>query len=307
MMSDIDELLAELTQPRQDPTPPKGPSVRAAETTGARRRPSIWWFAAGLALLTILLGGLAALAAGGDESTISGSGDRRPTPTGASAATTTGPTASVAALAGPATKAVGSSPVDTTAAPSDTGDAPADPPADKNPQGAVRYVTISGLGQVTLRGEVPTRAAGDALVANLVTATGGPVLDELTVTPTAPADTAVAVYLPDRLLFDFNSIEIGPADLRQLDLTARLLAAFPDLTVRVVARTDATGSDDLNLRVADLRATAVCNYLLSIGASPTQIVLDPVGEADEPHDEQDDDDATTDRHVELVIEGTLRG
>ncbi len=129
----------------------------------------------------------------------------------------------------------------------------------------------------------------------------------LTVAPTAPADTAVAVYLPDRLLFDFNSIEVGPADLPQLDLAARLLAAFPQLTIRVVARTDATGSDDLNLQVANLRATAVCNYLLSIGASPSQIVLDPVGEADEPHDEPDDEDAATDRHVELVIEGALRG
>lgn len=306
-MSDIDELLAELTQPRPGSAPPDGPSAPAAETAGPHRRRSAWWLAAGLALIVVLLGGLAALAAiGGDESPAGETTDGPPVAAERTAATEAEPTPSVASPAGPASM-IGSPPTDTVAAPAGGGGTAPQATADENPQGAVRYVTISGRGQVTLRGEVPTRAAGDALVANLVTATGGPVLDELTVTPTAPADTAVAVYLPDRLLFDFNSIEIGPADLRQLDLTARLLAAFPDLTVRVVARTDATGSDDLNLRVADLRATAVCNYLLSIGASPTQIVLDPVGEADEPHDEQDDDDATTDRHVELVIEGTLRG
>ncbi len=305
-MSDIDELLAELTQPRPESAPPEGPSAPAAETAGPRRRRSVWWLAAGLALMVVLLGGLAAMAIGGDESAAGESTDGPSVAAERPAATKAEPTPSVASPAGPAST-IGSPPADTVAAPAGGDGTAPQATGGENPQGAVRYVSISDRGQVTLRGEVPTRAAGDALVANLATATGGPVRDELTVTPTAPADTAVAVYLPDRLLFDFNSIEIGPADLDQLDLTARLLAAFPDLTVRVVARTDATGSDDLNLRVADLRATAVCNYLLSVGASPSQIVLDPIGEADEPHDELDDEDATTDRHVELVIDGTIRG
>lgn len=304
-MSDIDELLAELTQSRPDSAPPEEPSAPLAKTAEQRRRRSVWWLAAGLAVAAILLGGLAALATGGDDSATGETTDGPSVATGRSGATEPEPTPSVATPAGPAAT-IGSSPVDTTVAASDKNSTAPEATAGENPQGAIRYVTISG-GQVTVRGETPTRAVGDALVANVTAVAGGPVVDELTVVPTAPADTAVAVYLPDRLLFDFNSIEIGPADLRQLDLTARLLAAFPDLTLQVVARTDATGSDDLNLRVADLRATAVCNYLLSIGASPSQIVLDPVGEADEPHDEPDDDDAATDRHVELVIEGTLRG
>ncbi len=305
-MSDIDDLLAELTHPRPDPTPPEGPSVPGAETA-ERRRPWIWWLAAGLALLVVLLGGLAALAADGDESTTSDTGERPTAAAVVSATTTAEPTATptVAAPAGPAAT-IGSSPVDPTQPPPDEVEAPAATTAAENPQGAVRYVTISG-GQVTLRGQAPTRAVGDALVATLATATGGSVVDQLAIVPGSPADTAVAVYLPDRLLFDLNSIEVGSGDLGQLDLTARLLAAFPDLTVRVVARTDAKGSYDLNLQVANLRATAVCNYLLSVGASPSQIELDPVGEADEPHDEAADIDADTDRHVELVIEGTLRG
>lgn len=293
-MSDIDELLAELTQPRPASAPPEVPPTPAPETAGSPRRRSVWWLAAGLALMVVLLSGLAALAIGGDESA---TGETTVGPSvgeGRSGTTDTAPTPSVATPAEP----TAATPETSTTAPQAT--------AGENRQGAVRYVTITS-GQVTVRGEAPTRAIADALVATVAAATGGPVVDELTVAPTAPADTAVAVYLPDRLLFDFNSIEVDPAGLRQLDLTARLLAAFPQLTVRVVARTDATGSDDLNLRVADLRATAVCNYLLSIGASPSQIVLDPVGEADEPHDEPDDDDAALDRHVELVIDGTLRG
>lgn len=302
-MSDIDELLAELTQPRPDSAPPEDTS--AVETAGLRRRRSIWWLAAGLALLAVALGGLAALTIGGDDSATGETTGGPSVAAGRPAATEAEPTPSVAPPAGPA-PTIGSSPSDTATDSAGGGGAAPPPTAGENPQGAVRYVTISG-GQVTLRGETPTRAVADALVATMTAATGGPVVDALAVVPTAPADTAVAVYLPDRLLFDFNSIEVGPADLRQLDLTARLLAAFPQLTVRVVARTDATGSDDLNLRVADLRATAVCNYLLSIGASPGQIALEPVGEADEPHDEPDDEDAATDRHVELVIDGTLRG
>lgn len=293
-MSDIDELLAELTQPRPASAPPEVPPTPAPETAGSPRRRSVWWLAAGLALLVVLLGGLAALAIGGDESATGETTDAPSVGAGRSGTTDTAPTPSVATSAGPTATTPGTS----TTAPQAT--------AGENPQGAVRYVTIAG-GQVTVRGEAPTRAVADALVANVTAAIGGPVVDELTVAATAPADTAVAVYLPDRLLFDFNSIEVGPADLPQLDLAARLLAAFPQLTIRVVARTDATGSDDLNLQVANLRATAVCNYLLSIGASPSQIVLDPVGEADEPHDEPDDEDAATDRHVELVIEGALRG
>lgn len=305
-MSDIDELLAELTQPRPDSAPPEDPSAPSpVNTAGPGRRRSIWWIAAGLALLAVLLGGLAALAAGGDDSATGEATDGPSVAAERPAATEAGPTPSVAPPAGPAAT-IGSSPADTATTAADGGGAAPKATAEENPLGAVRYVTISH-GQVTLRGETPTRAVADALVATMTAATGGPVVDELTVAPTAPADTAVAVYLPDRLLFDFNSIEVGPADLQQLDLTARLLAAFPQLTVRVVARTDATGSDELNLRVANLRATAVCNYLLSIGASPSQIALEPMGEADEPHDESDDGDAATDRHVELVIDGALRG
>ncbi|MEZ5412351.1 MAG: OmpA family protein [Acidimicrobiales bacterium] len=303
-MSDIDDLLAELTQSRPDPASPGHTSVPPEKATGHGGRPLILWLAAGLALLAVAVGGLVALGAGSGDSATDAAGDERSVPLGAS--TSARSASGQPGDAGPVAT-IGSAPVATTPASAGEGvPAPTTTTPGENPQGAVRYVTVSG-GQVTVRGEAPTRAVGDALVASVTAAAGGPVVDQLAIVPTAPADTAVAVYLPDRLLFDFNSIEVGAADLWQLDVAARLLAAFPELTVRVVARTDATGSDDLNLRVADLRATAVCNYLLSIGASPSQIELDPVGEADEPHDEADDHDAAADRHVELVVEGTLRG
>ncbi len=294
-MTDIDDLLQELTgTPR--PETPAAPVPPLAGRPRPDRPGWLGWVAVGgLALLVLAVAAAAALWKAGD-----GDGSSA---VGSEAATTLGAAASLAPASSASTAPAAPGPVaSSTTAPASPAAGGTDPA--ENPQGAVRYAVASG-GRITLRGEAPDRATADRLMTEVTAATGMPVADELRIVGSAPAATALPVYFADPILFGFNSIEVAPGDLWQLDVATRLLAAQPDLKLHVVAHTDATGTDAQNIEVAEQRATAVCNYLLSIGAQPGQIVLDPVGEAAEQHDGAVDADA--DRNVQLVVEGSLAG
>lgn len=162
-------------------------------------------------------------------------------------------------------------------------------------------------GKLYLSGSVPSEEVG-ALIEERAGAVVGPdnVINEYVIDPTVVIEqgSSAPLYVEDVVLFEFNSIEVAQPFLPILDLGTLLLRQNPQASVTVVTRTDAVGSEEVNLDVSTKRAQAVINYWLGKGVNPSQINADPRGEegASESDDEQT---AALNRRAEFIITGLL--
>lgn len=166
---------------------------------------------------------------------------------------------------------------------------------------------IFRAGKVYLTGSVPSEEVGQ-LIEEKAAAVLGPdnVVNEYVIDPSVVIEpgSSAPLYVEDVVLFEFNSIEVAQAFLPILDLGTLLLRQNPQASVTVVTRTDAIGSEEVNLDVSTKRAQAVINYWLGKGVNPDQINADPRGEegASENDDEQT---AALNRRAEFIISGLL--
>lgn len=162
-------------------------------------------------------------------------------------------------------------------------------------------------GKVYLSGAVPSEEIGAAIVAKAEAVVGpGNVINEYTIDPSTTIEpgSSAPLYVEDVVLFEFNSVEVATPFLPILDLGTLLLRQNPQASVTVVTRTDAVGSEEVNLEVARRRAQAVINYWLGQGVNPDQIVADPRGEEGASEDD-DAETAARQRRAEFIITGLL--
>ncbi len=162
-------------------------------------------------------------------------------------------------------------------------------------------------GKVYLSGTVPSEEVGQ-IIEQKAAAVVGPdnVVNEYEIDPAAviePGESA-PIFVEDVVLFGFNSIEIAPPFLPILDLGVLLLSQNPQASVTVITRTDAVGSEEVNLEVATRRAQSVVDYWLSKGVDRDQIKTDPRGE-ELASDSDDAETAALNRRAEFVITGLL--
>lgn len=162
-------------------------------------------------------------------------------------------------------------------------------------------------GQVYLTGAVPSEEVADLIVERAAAVVGPDnVINEYTIDPTVtiqPGESA-PLYVEDVILFEFNSVEIASPFLPILDLGTLLLRQNPQASVTVVTRTDAVGSEEVNLEVSQRRAQAVINYWLGQGVNRDQILADPRGEEGASEDD-DAETAAKQRRAEFIITGLL--
>lgn len=162
-------------------------------------------------------------------------------------------------------------------------------------------------GKVYLTGAVPSEEIAAVIVAKAEAVVGpGNVINEYEIDPSTtiqPGESA-PLFVEDVILFDFNSVEIADPFLPILDLGTLLLSQNPQATVTVVTRTDAVGSEEVNLEVAGRRADAVISYWVDQGVDPDQIIADPRGEEGASEDD-DPETAARQRRAEFIITGLL--
>lgn len=83
-------------------------------------------------------------------------------------------------------------------------------------------------------------------------------LDAIGKVPTRESPVAI----PGNTLFAYDSFELGPESLPTLEKIAEYRRRFPDYVMVIVGHTDASGSDDYNLRLSQRRADAVKEWLV---------------------------------------------
>jgi outer membrane protein OmpA-like peptidoglycan-associated protein len=78
--------------------------------------------------------------------------------------------------------------------------------------------------------------------------------------------------MPDDQLFEYDSTELQPSAIGQLQKLGTLIKRNPKATFTVEGYTDSFGSPDYNLELSQRRAESVKEYLVNVmGISPAQV------------------------------------
>ena len=136
-------------------------------------------------------------------------------------------------------------------------------------------------------------------------ADGDGVTDDVDKCPGTPSGTKVdKVGCPLeqtlKLLFDFDSAELRPESITELERVVKFMNDVPFATVLVQGHTDSVGGDAYNLSLSDRRAKAVFDYLSSRGVDPARVKSEGKGEADPIADNKTAEGRQENRRVMLI-------
>lgn len=87
-----------------------------------------------------------------------------------------------------------------------------------------------------------------------------------------PKDFTTAAQLKD-IRFDFDRYDIRAEDAEVLDANAESLKSNPKMLVLIEGHTDQRGTTEYNMALADRRAKASMNYLVSRGVRANRITI----------------------------------
>ncbi len=76
------------------------------------------------------------------------------------------------------------------------------------------------------------------------------------------------IVLPGDVLFDYDTYQLQPDAVESLEKLGRLLSRDSSLRFRIEGHSDSFGPDDYNLRLSELRAETVKNWLVSAAGLP---------------------------------------
>lgn len=115
------------------------------------------------------------------------------------------------------------------------------------------------------------------------------------------SEPAPKTFVFDNLNFDTASNALTPESKPTADALAKILAAYPSVTARVVGYTDNQGDPAANKTLSDARATTVKNELVSRGIDAARIEKAGMGEANPVADNATEEGRAANRRTELQI------
>ncbi len=89
--------------------------------------------------------------------------------------------------------------------------------------------------------------------------------------PTPGSSQDFLVNVQDRVYFALNRYDLDQGSRRTLERQAAWLDQYPNTTLTVEGHCDERGTRDYNLALGSRRATAVRDYLVSLGVDPARI------------------------------------
>jgi outer membrane protein OmpA-like peptidoglycan-associated protein len=109
------------------------------------------------------------------------------------------------------------------------------------------------------------------------------------------------------VLFDTGKYDVRPGTREQLAKLCGILLAHPGLYLEVEGHTDSTGSDELNQRLSERRASAVRDYLVEQGLPSDAIAAQGLGKTVPVADNDTAAGRQKNRRVELIVSGEVIG
>jgi outer membrane protein OmpA-like peptidoglycan-associated protein len=105
----------------------------------------------------------------------------------------------------------------------------------------------------------------------------------------------------DRLYFNPGSATLRPQSQEQLDNIAGILAAYPNVRMKVGGFTDNVGSADRNLQLSRDRANTVVAELVRKGVSSDRLAAEGYGEQNPVGDNSTAQGRTRNRRVSMMV------
>jgi outer membrane protein OmpA-like peptidoglycan-associated protein len=109
------------------------------------------------------------------------------------------------------------------------------------------------------------------------------------------------------VLFDTGKYTLKPTTQISLAKVAGILQAYPGLKVQVEGYTDIVGSDELNQKLSENRASAVKDFLVSQGVSQGNITSQGFGKNSPVADNSTPSGRAQNRRVNMVVSGDAIG
>jgi outer membrane protein W/outer membrane protein OmpA-like peptidoglycan-associated protein len=103
-----------------------------------------------------------------------------------------------------------------------------------------------------------------------------------------------------RVLFDFDSAELRPESITELERLVKFMNDVPFATALIEGHTDSVGADAYNLALSDRRAKSVFDYLTSRGVDPARLKSVGKGESEPVADNSTDEGRQENRRVLLI-------
>jgi outer membrane protein OmpA-like peptidoglycan-associated protein len=152
-----------------------------------------------------------------------------------------------------------------------------------------------------------SKIPGDSAGPNRKAAPGFSDLDQL-LSQKGPLGSGTKVRLPDDQLFTYDSADLQPSAIEQLQKLGILIRRNPNATFTVEGYTDSFGSAEYNVELSQRRAESVERYLVQVmGISPAQIEARGYGSTKfrvSPNGSIDDQ--RENRRVEIVVHTTAQ-
>ena len=111
----------------------------------------------------------------------------------------------------------------------------------------------------------------------------------------------IVINFKEKVLFAFNSSDLGGNAQTNLDKLVNILNKYPDTNIEVIGHTDSKGTDAYNQTLSERRATAVTNYLQSHNINSSRLMAKGMGETDPVATNDTEDGRAQNRRVEFVI------
>lgn len=111
----------------------------------------------------------------------------------------------------------------------------------------------------------------------------------------------IKLNLPDGVTFDFNRADLKPQFYPALNNVARTLAEYNQTIVEVAGHTDSIGTDAVNQRLSEQRASSVGNYLIGQGLQRERFEIVGFGKQYPIADNGTDQGRALNRRVEIRV------
>jgi outer membrane protein OmpA-like peptidoglycan-associated protein len=111
----------------------------------------------------------------------------------------------------------------------------------------------------------------------------------------------IKITLGSGILFDVGKADLKPQVRENLKKVAETLKEYNDTEILIAGHTDSDGSDELNLKLSERRASAVANYLAGLGVARVRLKTQGLGETQPVAENVDAVGKQKNRRVEMAI------
>lgn len=125
-------------------------------------------------------------------------------------------------------------------------------------------------------------------------------LDATGVSVTRNGDNII-LNMPNELTFGVDSSSLSGKAQTVLDSVALVVNEYQKTKLNIIGHTDSTGSASYNMRLSQVRASAVGSYLISQGVNGQRIVTNGAGESQPIASNSNEQGRAQNRRVEIIL------